>query len=559
MSSVALYGSSLLLLLAWLVSNHYPPWVASHSELLAAVAAALALGAALAGSRVNGLRVPRAALFLAALALVPLVQAAAGQVVFFGDAWIAALYLAGAACCVAASAEVASRRRPDWPALLALTLVAGAVLSSWIAWVQALQVHVGFLEMHVMGVRRGNAPYANLGQPNQLATLLALGVAGLCHLFETKRISRRVAFAAAAWLVVTMALTLSRTSLLLFMAAGITLWLCRRRLPLRTTVPAVVALAATWAVAYFFQPVLTDSLGLTSGATIAGRAAAGPRTVIWSQLWDAVWLHPWVGYGWNQVSMAQIAVAADHPVSRLVEHSHNLALDLRLWNGVPLAVLVMGAGCAWLVHRMRRIRTATGVFGFLVIGLLLAHSMVEFPLDYLYFLVPFGFALGLVEADTGGLGGPSLPWPMALGGTVLVAGLIGGAAWDYWQVEAAYLDMRFTVARIGRPMVTQAPPPPRTQFTQLAAFHTFSLTTPRRGMSEAEMAWMRNIAHRYSYAPSLYRYALAQALNGDLDGARLTMCQLRQLHGDVRYREGKRELLLLADTDYPFLKKLELP
>ena len=38
MTSWPLLASALLILGAWLVSNHYPPWVTAHSELLAALA-----------------------------------------------------------------------------------------------------------------------------------------------------------------------------------------------------------------------------------------------------------------------------------------------------------------------------------------------------------------------------------------------------------------------------------------------------------------------------------------------------------------------------------------
>jgi len=559
MSLLALYGASLLLCMSWLASNHYPPWVAAHSELLAALAAALLLLSATVGSRTSGLRIPRAAMFLGVLAVVPLAQAVAGHVVFFGDAWIAALYVMCAACCVVASTEMASRPASQWPVLFAAVLLSGAIASSWIAWVQKFQLDAGFLGLYVIGVKPGHAPYANLAQPNQLATLLGLGMAGVFCLFETRKVSKGVALATAGWLAITMGLTLSRTPLLLFLAAGATLWMGGQRLRLRTATSVVAVLAVVWGASFLLLPTLSEVLGLSSGGALAGRAQAGPRLVIWSQLWDAVWLRPLTGFGWNQVSMAQVAVAEAHPLSRMTEHSHNLVLDLLLWNGVPLAILAIGVACWWLAGRVRRLRSVTGVFGLLAVSLLLAHSMVEFPLDYLYFLVPFGIALGLVEVDGEKHREPRIAQRFAGGAIAMVFGLIALGAWDYWRVEEAYRDMRFTVARVGRPMVTQPPPPPTTQFTQLAAFHTFSLMPPRPGMSQDELAWMRNVAHRYGYAPSLYRYALAQALNGDQAGARLTMLQLKQLHGDVRYLEGKRELEELVGGEPKFFEQLRLP
>ena len=43
MTSWPLLANALLILGAWLLSNHYPPWVTAHSELLAALAVVVTL------------------------------------------------------------------------------------------------------------------------------------------------------------------------------------------------------------------------------------------------------------------------------------------------------------------------------------------------------------------------------------------------------------------------------------------------------------------------------------------------------------------------------------
>ncbi|MEO6363314.1 MAG: hypothetical protein ABIO71_08800 [Caldimonas sp.] len=48
---------------SWLIANHYPPWVTSHSELLAACAAAFLALAALSSSK-DRIAVPIAALYV---------------------------------------------------------------------------------------------------------------------------------------------------------------------------------------------------------------------------------------------------------------------------------------------------------------------------------------------------------------------------------------------------------------------------------------------------------------------------------------------------------------
>jgi len=559
MTRLALNCCSLLLVAAWLVANHYPPWVVSHSELLAALAAGMLAVAGMGQAQQARIGVPAAALFLAALAVVPLLQAATGQIFFAGDGWIAALYLLCGAWAVLWSARAAAIDEA-WVVLFSAVLLAGALLSSVVALLQFWQIDVGALFLYIAAVPRGHPPFANLAQPNQLVSLLGVGLAGLMVLYEKRRVSGVWALAAALLLVFTMAMTQSRTALLLFGVA--TLWHIglARRLGLRTTRWAIGGLAAAWAALFLIWPRVVDAMGQQPLlASTADRMRAGPRTVIWSQLWDALWLRPWTGFGWNQVSVAQMMVAGDGPQSRLVEHSHNLLLDLALWNGVPLAVLILGSAAWWFLRTLPRIRSVNGAFSALVVGLLLAHSMVEFPLDYLYFLVPFGIALGILAEDSAASTVCTLPRAAGWGAIALFAAVTAFAAIDYWRVEEEFRDMRFAVARIGRPMVSQAPPFISTQFTQLAAFHHFALSTPRPGMSADEIEWMRKVAYRYGFSPSLYRYALAQALHGDIEGARVTLQKMRNLHGDIPYLDAKRELTQLATTDYPVLRELLLP
>jgi O-antigen ligase len=563
MSRLALFGCCALLVGAWLAVNHYPPWVTSHSELLAALAAMLLAVAAIGGrtgpAASQQIAVPWPSVFFAGVAAIPLLQAAGGLIYFAGDGWIAALYLLCAAWVTLWSARLAGIERERWVDSLAWCLLAGALASAAIQQIQRWDIDTGPLSLYVASMRPGHAPFANLAQPNLLADLLLLGLASLMLLYERRKLGGELALLLAVLLTLCIVMTQSRAVLLAFAVAFLWHLLYRRRLALRTPSFVIGALAAGWASLFLVWPRVLQALYLSVLAQTADRLQAGPRSTIFRQLWDAVWLEPWLGWGWNQVSVAQIAVAADHPRSRLVEHSHNVFLDLALWNGVPLALLIVGLAGWWLWRTARRVDSLQGGFAWLVVLLLLTHSLVEFPLEFLYFLVPFAMALGILVSETGDA--PALRLPRAAGAAGLAAfvGVLAWASIDYWRMEEAHRDMRFTVARYGKPMPERPPPLLASQFTQLAAFHRFALTTPRADMSPEELDGLRKVAHRFGYAPSLYRYALAQALNGDIDGSRLTMLQLRQLHGEAPYLEGKAELERLAQSQHPTMQALRLP
>ena len=551
--------AGLLLLSSWLVSNHYPPWVAAHSELMAALAACVLFAAAMSSAKRERLRLPASGCFLVTVAAIPFAQGITGHVFFFGDGWIATLFLLGTAVAVVSAFRLTDHKSTGVSLGLAQLLVAGAVVSSVVAVLQRFEVDAGAFALHLVAVSSGGRPSANLAQPNQLASLLLLGLCSVWFLFEVGKLKLGWAMAAAVWLTVTLGMTQSRTPILFFTVLLVAHWLAAQRAGVRLGVKAPVALAVLWGSSFMAWPVVTQLALLQRSGTLTERVNGLGRAEIWRSLWDAAWLRPWTGFGWNQVSVAQLAVAADHPRTEYVEHSHNLLLDLLLWNGVPLGLLIIGIGSLWLWRRMRDVRHPQGLFGLLVVGLLLTHAMVEFPLDYLYFLVPFGVAIGLVEASRPNPV-PALSVPVAVGWGMVVA-FFGVTAWtaaDYWRVEDAYREMRFTVARIGRPMVTEPPPLLATQFTQLAAFHRFSLFTPHPGMSPQEVDWMRKVAHRFAYAPSLYRYALAQAWSGDVEGAKLTLRQMRQLHGERPHDAAQRELREMVQGEHPELRGLLL-
>lgn len=547
-----------LLVLAWLVPTHLPPWVAAHSEIVAGVAAALlALLALQPRLAQQPSQWPWPAVVLAALAAVPLLQLAAGQIRYAGDASIAALYLAATAIVVWAGARIAGPDPADWARAFASVVLCGALLSALMALWQRFDVGLGALGLFVVDVRPGRPPGANLAQPNQLATLLGLGIAAAMLLFEQRRIGAGAAIALALLLAVTMAMTQSRTPLLLFAAGGLLLLAVRRRLALRTR-PAVLALLLlAWLLAFLAWPRVAEALLLTPmQATLESRAQAGPRAVMWYQMAEAVARSPWVGYGWNQVSLGQMAVVDGYPDSRLLEYTHNLLLDLMVWHGVPLTLLLAALGGAWLWLALNRARTPAGVFGLMTVLLLLAHSMVEFPHAYLYYLVPFGLAVGLVEVDAGLARRLALP---AAVNVAAVAGLTGAlvvAAGDYLRVESEFREMRMTVARIGRPMVERPPPLIDTMFTQLAMQHRAWLTTPRPGMDAAEVRALAEVAERYAHAPLLYRAALALAYNGDIARAQLMLRRLANIHPPLFHEQAVREIRSLVDGGQTELRAL---
>ena len=158
---------------------------------------------------------------------------------------------------------------------------------------------------------------------------------------------------------------------------------------------------------------------------------------------------PWFGYGWNQTAAAQIAVAGAHPGDMTFTYAHNIVLDLLLWNGLPLGILITLACGYWFVTRMLRARNVEAVYAMAALLPFAMHSMVEFPFAYAYFLITAGLLIGIVEASTARRPPITVStrwlWPVL----AVWAGVGSVIAFEYFQVEEDFRIVRFENLRIG--------------------------------------------------------------------------------------------------------------
>ncbi len=174
------------------------------------------------------------------------------------------------------------------------------------------------------------------------------------------------------------------------------------------------------------------------------RIASETRPQVWAMFLDAVWQHPIVGYGWNQIALAHLAVAADHPpLYVLFSHTHNLLLDLILWCGIPCGLLLCGALLWWLWRNFRAVAQAEDAVLLLVVLVVANHALLEYPLSYAYFLLPLGLVMGALDVrllapvwQIGGRWVVTIVWALA---TLLLSLMVR----DYWRVETSYFALRF--------------------------------------------------------------------------------------------------------------------
>lgn len=517
----------LALCLAFLLPGHYPPWISFQQQWLAALGVWVIGVGAVAAAKAGAVRWPRSAWFMIGIAALPLLQFAAGQVVFASDATVPSLFLTGFGLSMVAGASLSGTRRERFVDGICGVFVAAAILSTGLALFQWLQLGES---LYVADLAPGERPFANLAQPNHLATLLALGVAALIRFYEARRIGGWVTTVATTWLGLGMLVTQSRTAWL-FGGLVLIAWLVlHRRAKLRLTLLGVVSSLAVFFVAVFLWPHVVAALELsTVGA--GPRLTSSGRTLIWPVLLHAVRLAPWFGYGWNQVTLAQQATALAHPSANYwFADSHNLFLDLVLWCGLPIGLLLSGLLILWFFKQIRSCTDSDRWTILLAVGAVLLHSMVEYPYDFAYFLLPIGLLMGFLDGEGEGanlivLDRRVLALPLAF-----MLAMLGWLGAEYIKVEESYRQLRFVAARIGADRVAVAPVPRVVLLDGLREAHRFLIAEPRKGLSVAELKAMQEVAARYPNVPTLFRYALAEGLNGNWQGAERTLGILCKLN-----------------------------
>jgi O-antigen ligase len=294
--------------------------------------------------------------------------------------------------------------------------------------------------------------YGNLRQRNQFATLISMAlIAALwLHAVSGRRV-RAVLLPAGLLLILAAAASTSRTGLLqLLLISGIAAFLAWRerrrsntgaanyRLPhpllLLALIPAYFA--AAWLLPLVAGPEVESMMHrLREGAP-----DAHSRLVLWRNVLDLIGQHPWTGWGWGELSFAHYSALYDGPrFTEILDNAHNLPLHLAVELGIPAALLICG-GFGWLVLAARPWRETDParlmVWGLL--GAIVLHSLLEYPLWYGPFQLVFGLCLGFLWPGSERARLKRNAAPLLAAAAVLMA-IVGYAAWDYTRISQIYL------------------------------------------------------------------------------------------------------------------------
>lgn len=169
--------------------------------------------------------------------------------------------------------------------------------------------------------------------------------------------------------------------------------------------------AMHWAIGFFAVGLLFPRFtrliqklkegNVVQTSSVVERASAGhERLGIWQQMLDAIHQKPWTGYGWNQTSIAELSSMSSNTIHVWFTSAHNVVLDLLVWNGWLLGGLITICILIWICWLNVHAKTTESIIACLMVSAVWIHTLLEYPLQYAYFLLPVGFLMGLIQAQT---------------------------------------------------------------------------------------------------------------------------------------------------------------
>ncbi|OXC75643.1 PglL family O-oligosaccharyltransferase [Caballeronia sordidicola] len=428
-SNIARYFSLAVLCLAltipFAVVNHTYPIPTFYAEF-SALALFLALGGGMALiARLSEPRVPFATPVIALMPLVLGLLLVAQTVVlpvsqpsmnWLGGGYLLASFIAvhtGYGFVRAGLGEKALR----WGAA---ALIVGGLFAVFCQVVQLFHMEPKFSPFVVAyNVTIERRPFGNMAQANHLATYIAFATAGALYLVQTRRLPVIV------WLVLStifsagLALTVSRGPWLqmgVIMVAGLWMAFIQGRSTVADDPDGPASRAGRSKTRAWLIPIVLLVLFFAVNAAIRwanlrfqlelGQSAAqrmqdanqiAPRLALWKYGWTMFLTHPLLGVGWGEFPLHQFEFVRELGGVEIANNSHDIFIDLLAKTGLLGMAIVLFSVVCWLVRVLRAPHTPARIFALSLLGVLMMHALVEYPQQYMFYLMPAMLIFGLLE------------------------------------------------------------------------------------------------------------------------------------------------------------------
>ncbi len=295
---------------------------------------------------------------------------------------------------------------PETVTIFAQALVTGAMLQSAIGFLQYTGHYNIFGDLLFYDSAHPTTNiFGHFGQRNHYCHYLSWATFGLIYLYITNKILRSNFYIILLWLMFSITIASSRSVFIYFAFAVIFsgLYFGIKRDNISRKLFIIMAIS-TIALLVFEcgYPIVQNILHahnvhqIQSGLQRLGDAAAdngtNRRFVEWHKAWLTFKTNPLFGFGLNEYSHQSVFL---QPLNDgLFTNCHNLILQLLAETGLIGAIIVI-FGISTALYSLIKQSSLESIIILCMIATTLSHSMVEYPLWYLYFLCPLIMFLSL--------------------------------------------------------------------------------------------------------------------------------------------------------------------
>ncbi|MFG4216721.1 Wzy polymerase domain-containing protein [Acinetobacter baumannii] len=524
-----LFLAAILLGFAWLSPFHYNPWVMFSSEI-STFAAGLSVLAALF---YHHIKIPRAQILLLPFTLIPIVQWGCGLVFDLSTALLSTFYLLGFWFMILAGYNLSldQKKRDQIFSGFSLLIIITSLFTSLIAIFQWLNIESHLIyTLHLIG----NRPYGNFGQPNNMATFLIIGLLGCLYLYEKYKVTLWLLLPSALIILFTIALSQSRTSWIVFPFLLI-YWMVKQfgKQKRFRFVQGLLWCLAFFLIAGLILPYITQFIEfstnteITETSSFVARAGSGHERIgMWIQILHAIAQQPWLGYGWSHTSVAVVDSIQYGTVHVWFNSAHNVLLDIIIWNGIPIGIVIIAYFACWFVWLNQQAKETISIIAIMMVCTVLIHAMLEFPQRYAYFLLTCGFLLGIIQAQTPVLKGIVLNKQVLrlIWGISLILLL---AIWRDYNVYVTNSNLLFKNKQPNAEVLGSNQIFVLTQFEQRLKWIEMK---PETTLSDADLAVWGNFVKNKATPYNLRKYAQLLAYNGKVEQAEQQIFILQHLY-----------------------------
>ncbi|CAH2773199.1 MAG: Lipid A core - O-antigen ligase and related enzymes [uncultured Caballeronia sp.] len=304
----------------------------------------------------------------------------------------------------------------------AAALIVGGLFAVFCQVVQLFHMEPKFSPFVVAyNVAIERRPFGNMAQANHLATYISFATAGALYLVQTRRLPVIVWLVLSAIFSAGLALTVSRGPWLqmsVIVVGGF--WMafiqgqgrstladdpdgpanCAARNKTRAWLIPIVLLVLFFAVNAAIRWAnlrFQLELGQSAAERMQDANQIAPRLALWKYGWTMFLTHPLLGVGWGEFSLHQFEFVRELGGVEIANNSHDIFIDLLAKTGLLGVAIVLFSVVYWLVRVLRAPHSPARIFALSLLGVLMMHALVEYPQQYMFFLMPAMLIFGLLE------------------------------------------------------------------------------------------------------------------------------------------------------------------